>query len=64
MTAFSSPPAAYGESPQWLVQEILTRSPPFTTGFTRFIRYVSPEGMKTGLKQVHRDAFSRSGKSK
>ena len=32
MTAIGSPPAAYGESPRWLVQQLLTRSPPFTTG--------------------------------
>ena len=34
MTATGSPPAAYGEAPQWLVQQLLTRSPPFTSGFT------------------------------
>ena len=32
MTAIGSPPATYGEAPQWLVQQLLTRSPPFATG--------------------------------
>lgn len=57
MTAFGSPPAAYGESPQWLVQLILTRSPPFKTGFAYPQPQHQPRGLLASLKQVHRDAF-------
>lgn len=57
MTALGSPPAAYGESPQWLVQLLLTRSPPFTTGFACHQPPRQPRGLFASLKQVHRDAF-------
>ena len=63
MTAKGSPPAAYGESPQWLVQQLLTRSPPFTNGFASTINHrISLEGSLQGLK--HNFAMrSRTGRT-
>ncbi len=63
MTAFSSPPATYGESPQWLVQLLLTRSPPFATGSARpKPPKISQEGFETSLKRASRNALSRRRK--